>query len=77
MKWTSALRSLGVVGGEAQATGRQDRGQELLEAGLVDRRHPTGQGLDLGGVGVDRDDGMAQIGHARGVNDPEIARSDD
>ena len=70
-------RSLGVVGGEAQAAGRQDRGQELLEAGLIDRRHPSGQGLALGGVVVYRDDCMAQIGHARGVNDPDISRSAD
>jgi len=69
--------SLRVVGGEAQAAGRQNPSQELLEAGLIDRRQPPGQGLDLGRVSVYGDDGMAQIGHTRGVHHPEIARSDD
>jgi hypothetical protein len=65
---------LRVVGREPQPAGRQDLGQQLVQPRFVQRHHARGQRLDLGDVEVDRDDRMAQLGRAGGMNDPEIAR---
>src|SRR3546814_14937326 len=66
----------GKVGGEAQPP-RGDVGRdELVEAGLVNRHPARFERLDLGGVLVDSDDVVAEIGKAGPCYQADIARSD-
>ncbi len=67
--------AFGEVGGEAQPSGVDVAGNQLVEPGLVDRHHALAQPGDLGLVLVDADHFVAEIGKAGARNQPDIARA--
>src|SRR5699024_8370269 len=67
---------LGVVGGEAQASGSQAPAQDVIEAGLMERRVPGLEGGDALCVDVQADHVVAELGHGGGVHGTEVADSD-
>ena len=68
---------LGVVGGEPQPAGGQHPGEQLVQAGLEQRRLAGVERVDLGRVHVDGDDGVTEVGHAGRVDDAEVSGADD
>ena len=64
--------ALGGVGGEHEAPGRVVLPDHVLEAGLEDRDLPGLQPLDLGGVDVDAEHVMADLGQHRALDKPDI-----
>lgn len=63
----------GKLGGEGEPPGADIVGDEIVEAGLVDRDLATLQGGDLAGVGVDAGHLMAEIGEAGSGDQADIA----
>jgi hypothetical protein len=59
-----AVDRLGELGGEAQPAAFDVARHELVEPRLVDWHHALLERVDLGGVLVDADDVMAEIGKA-------------
>ena len=67
---------VGDVVGELQPAGGQGLLEQLGQAGLVERRVTRREGVDLGLVGVDTDDLVAECGHARCVDGTEVPAAD-
>ncbi|OBH22226.1 hypothetical protein A5692_07550 [Mycobacterium sp. E342] len=61
-----------VVGGEPQPPRRQVLGQQLAQAGLVERDVTAGELGDLPRVDVDADDLVSQLRHADGVGCTQV-----
>ena len=64
------------VGGERDAVFPRIALHHLLEARLVDRHHTGLQAFDLGGVHVDAQDVMSDLGQNRPLDEPDIAGSE-
>src|SRR5690606_34172353 len=65
------------VRGEAQPPGGERLGEQLVEAGLVERGHASVEVGRLLRVHLEADDVVAEGGHARGVHRAEVAAADD
>ena len=68
----------GVFGsvGEPKTSCRENLGQQLVQRGLVERRLSVRQRLYAGGVRVEGNDVVSDLGHARSVYCPQIAGPD-
>ena len=67
---------VGDVVGERQPAGGERLVEQLGQTGLEERRVTRREGVDLGLVGVDTDDLVAERGHARCVDGTEVPASD-
>ena len=65
------------VGREVEAPGREVALQQLVEAGLVDRRLAALEHLDLALVDVDAQDVVADLGEARAGDQADVAGTED
>ena len=68
-----AAHGIGQLGRELEPAVGDVAGDELLEAGLVDRHPPGAEPLDLGAVLVDADDVVPQVGEDRARHEPHVS----
>jgi len=71
-----ALHRLLQIHGEGQAAGGDVAGDQIVQAGLVDRNFAALQPLDLAGVLVDASDVHAEFRKAGAGDQADIARAD-
>jgi len=68
---------LGVVGGEAQSTGREVALEDVVQAGLVDRHLASAEHLDLASVDIDPEHFVAQLGETDRVRGAKVSGTDE